>query len=50
MNVFKFRIIPVGLVVDGGLASLYGMVWAMCICGVGVMVGFVVPSLASASA
>lgn len=30
--------------VEGGLASLYGMVCAICICGTRVMAGLVVPS------
>lgn len=32
---------------EGGLASLYGMLWAMCMCmcGVRVMTPFVVPSI-----
>lgn len=47
MNVFRFRIIPMRLVVEGGIANLYGMVWAICICGVGVMACTIVTSLVS---
>lgn len=35
------------LVVVGGLASLYGIMWAMCICDIGVMVGLLVLSFVS---
>ena len=28
----------VRLVLEGGLANLYGVVWATCMCGMGVMV------------
>lgn len=31
----------------GCLASLYGIVWAKCICGIALMVGLVVISFAS---
>ena len=48
--VCRFLIMPVRLVVEGGLASLYGMVWATCMRGMGVMVPFEVPSIASESA
>ena len=37
------------LVVEGGLASLYGVVWVMCMCGIGVMASLCVPSLAGVS-
>ena len=35
------------LVVVGGLASLYSITWAMCICDIGVMVGLLVLSFVS---
>lgn len=35
MNVLRFLIIVVRLVVKGGLDDLDNMVWAMCICGMG---------------
>lgn len=37
----------VRLVLEGSLASLYVMVWAMCMCSVRVIAPFVVPSVAS---
>jgi hypothetical protein len=37
----------VRLVVEGGLASAYGMVWAMCIYGMGVIASIDVTLLAS---
>ena len=37
----------VRLVLEGGLANLYGMVWATCMCCMDVMVPFEVPSIAS---
>ena len=37
------------LVVEGGLASLYGVVWAMSMCGINDMASLCVPSLASVS-
>ena len=40
----------VRLVLEGGLANLYGMVWATCMCGMAVMVPFEVPSSANESA
>lgn len=39
--------ISVRLVVVGGFASLYGILWAMCICGIAMMVGLVVLSFVS---
>ena len=50
MNVCRFLIMPVRLVLEGGLANLYGMVWATCMCGMGVKVPFEVPSIANESA
>ena len=29
------------------MASLYGIVWVICICGIGIMESFVVPFVAS---
>ena len=49
MNVMRFRMIHVRLVVESGSASLYGTVWAMCICGIGVMTCLDVPLLSSVS-
>ena len=40
----------VTLVLQGGLANLYDMVWATCMRGMGVMVPFKVPSFAIESA
>jgi hypothetical protein len=40
----------VRLVLEGGLANLYGMVCAICMHGMGVMVPFEVPSIVSESA
>lgn len=37
----------VRLVLEGGLASLHGMVWATCMCGIGVMALLVVLLVAS---
>lgn len=39
--------ILVRLVVKGGLASVYGMEWAMCVYGMGVIAVLDVPFLAS---
>ena len=50
MNVGGFLIMHVKLVLEGDLARLYGMVWATCMRGMGVMVLFEVPSFASESA
>ena len=50
MNVCRFFIVLVRLVLEGGLANLYGMVWATCMHGMGVMVSFEVLSFASESA
>ena len=47
---FRFLIIPTRLVVEGGLISMYGMVWAMCTCGTGVMCGLIMPLMPSMSA
>lgn len=47
INVLRLLIIPLELVIEGGLASLYGMMWATCICGIGVTLGLAVPSMAS---
>ena len=49
MNVHRFLIMHVRLVLEGGLANLYGMVWATCMRGMGVMVPFEVPSFANES-
>lgn len=37
-------------VLEGGLTNLYGMPWATCMHGMGVMVPFEVPSFANESA
>ena len=50
VNVCRFHIMLVRLVREGGLANLYGMVCATCMRGMGVMVPFEVPSIASESA
>ena len=50
MNVYRFFIMHVRLVLEGGLPRLYGMVWATCMRSMGVMVPFEVPSIASKSA
>jgi hypothetical protein len=34
-------------VLDGGLASLYGIVWATCMWGIGELLFFVVPLVAN---
>lgn len=47
INVLRFLIIPLGLIIEGGLASLCGMMWATCICGIGVTLGLALPSMAS---
>ena len=47
MNVWRFCRMQARFVMEGGMASLYGMVCAMCICGTWMMVGLVVSSLAS---
>lgn len=47
MHVCRLVIISVGLVDEGGFAILYGIVWAMCIRGIGVMVELVVPSMSN---
>ena len=39
---FRFLIIPMRLVVEGGLVSMYGTVWAYVYVGNGVMRGLVV--------
>jgi hypothetical protein len=49
-NVWRFCIMPARFVMEGGLASLYGMVCVVCICGVWMMVGLVVSSLSNMSA
>ena len=41
----RFLIIHVKWVVDGGLPTLYGIVWATCMSGIGVMLLFVVPTI-----
>lgn len=38
---------PVRFVMEGSLASLYGMVCAMCVCGAWMMVDLAVSSLIS---
>ena len=43
----RLLIMHVRLVLEGGLANLYGMVWATCMHKMGVMVPFEVPSFAS---
>lgn len=45
----KFIIIHIKLVMDNCFANLYGMVWAMCMRGVGVMRVFYVPPFARLS-
>ena len=50
MNVCRFLIMHVRLVLEGGFANLYGMVWATCMHDMGAMVPFEVPSFASESA
>ena len=50
MNVCRFLIMLVRLVLEEGLANLYGMVCATCMRGMGVMVPFEVPSIANESA
>ena len=47
MSVCRFLVMPVRLVLEGGLANLYCMVWATCMSGMGVMVPFEVPSIAN---
>lgn len=47
---FRFFIVLVWLVLEGGLASLYGIVWSTYTCRINVMTHFVVPSFASAYA
>ena len=47
MNVCRFLIMHVRLVLEGGLANLHGMVWATCMHSMGVMVPFEMPSIAS---
>ena len=49
MNIFRFLIMLVRLVFEGGLAHLYGLVWATSMCGMSVMVSFEVPSFANES-
>ena len=50
MNICRFLIMHVRLLLEGGLANLYGMVWATCMRSMGVMVPFEVPSIAIESA
>ena len=50
MNVCRFFIMYVRLVLEGGLGNLNGMVCSTCLRGMGVMVPFEVPSIASESA
>ena len=40
MNVCRFLIMHVRLVLEGGLTNLYGMVWATCMRGMSVVVPF----------
>ena len=49
MNVCRFLFMHVRLVLEGGLANQYDMVWATCMHGMGVMMSFVVPSIVSES-
>jgi hypothetical protein len=44
---FRFLSIPTRLVVEGGLVSMYGTVWAYVYVGNGVMRGLVVPLMTS---
>ena len=50
MNVCRFLIMHVRLVFEGGLATLYDMVWATCMHELGVVVHFKVLSYATESA
>ena len=47
MNGCRFLIMYVMLVLEGGLANIYGMVWATYMRNMGVLMPFEVPSIAS---
>jgi hypothetical protein len=49
MNVCRFLIVHVRLVLERGSANLYGVVWATCVHNMGVMVDLELPSFASVS-
>ena len=49
INVCRFLIVHVRLVLERSLANLYGIVWATCVYNMGVVVPFELPSFASES-
>lgn len=49
MYIRRFLIILARLVDEGAFANLYGIMWAMCMRGIGIMVTLVVPSMGNVS-